>query len=273
MKIFAFQAGLGNQFFQYAYYQYLCRHFPSSKFYGFYPKRALHDHNGLEIDKWFDVELPKSSRLSNIIATILFWINKLFEKMQLPYLFTDSDRFRKPDSLFYLGYWQDKKYYQEVKTPSFRTDLKIGQENERFLKMISESNSVAVHVRRGDYINYNIRNFYGNICTIDYYKRAILEIRKRVKNPIFFFFSDDITYVEEHFNDINKVIVSCNKGMNSFWDMYLMAHCKNMILANSTFSCCAAYLNKNQPLVICPSKWNNGKRPPVLAIDNWIRLK
>lgn len=50
MKIITFQGGLGNQMFQYVYYQYLRSQYPEETFYGFYPKLALKDHNGLEIN-------------------------------------------------------------------------------------------------------------------------------------------------------------------------------------------------------------------------------
>lgn len=272
MKIMTFQAGLGNQIFQYVYYQYLRKHFPRQKFYGFYPERGLKSHNGLEIDKWFEIDLPKNTFKSDLIAKILFWTNKFFCKIQQPHPYTDTDWYRKPDALFYYGFWQDKKYYLEVGTPPFRNNLTYGDNNEYFLKLISEVTSVAVHVRRGDYKDPKVQFIYGNICTIDYYYRAINEIKKRIKKPIFFFFSDEPNYIEQNFKDIDKITVNCNKGERSFFDLYLMAHCKHMILANSTFSCWAAYLNINKPLVICPQKWRNDKPSPPIILDQWIKL-
>ena len=104
---------------------------------------------------------------------------------------------------------------------------------------------------------------------IAYYKKAIAEINKSIENPVFFFFSDDKKYVEETFDVPNKVIVTCNKGKRSFFDMYLMAHCKNMIVANSTFSWWAAYLNTRAEKIYCPIRWNNIKPYPNLILEGW----
>lgn len=272
MKIVTFQAGLGNQIFQYVYYCYLRKHYPHETFYGFYPERALRGHNGLEIQKWFDVKLPQSSWLSDAVAKSLFWINKLFWKMQKPHPLTDTDWFRRPDALFYSGYWQNKVYYLEVGAPYFRPDLLIGEDNERLLDQIRTTNSVAVHVRCGDYLSPKAQTIYGNICTLDYYQRAIDRIRERVESPMFFFFSDDTAYVEENFKDVEKVVVNCNKGERSFFDLYLMAHSKHMVIANSTFSTWAAYLNKNRSTVVCPAKFRNDRPSPPVILDEWIKL-
>ncbi|WP_418663834.1 alpha-1,2-fucosyltransferase, partial [Bacteroides sp.] len=87
-----------------------------------------------------------------------------------------------------------------------------------------------------------------------------------------FFFSDNVDYVNEYFDDVEKTVISWNKGERSFFDMYLMAHGKNMIIANSTFSCWAAYLNKNNPIVICPQIWRNDRPSPPVVLDNWITI-
>lgn len=272
MKIFMFQGGLGNQLFQYAYYVYLCKCNPQQTIYGFYPYRALRAHNGLEISKWFDVELPKSTFKSSCIAYALFWVNKIFWKIQKPHPFTDTDRFRKPNAVFTAGFWQDKKYFLEANQPCLKKNISIGAENNKFLHEIENSNSIAIHVRRGDYTDNKVKHIYGNICTENFYINAIGEIRRKVANPRFFIFSDDTEYVEELFGTMEKTIISCNKGKNSFFDMYLMAHCKHMIIANSTFSCWAAYLNTNNPIVICPRKWRNDRPSPPITFDNWIKI-
>lgn len=273
MKIVTFQGGLGNQMFQYVYSQYLRNQYPEETFYGFYPKRALRDHNGLEINKWFDVELPDASLLSNLISKSLFWINKIAWKLQLKHPFTDTDWFRRPEALFYSGYWQNKEYFLSIGTPNFKINVTIGDDNERILRAMAEDNSVVVHVRRGDYeTNFKAQKVYSGICTIEYYKEALRIISDKVDKPKFFFFSDDTDYVNENFKDVEKTVVSWNKGERSFYDMYLMAHGKNMIICNSTFSCWAAYLNKNNPIVICPSIWRNDRPSPPVILDKWITI-
>lgn len=272
MKIVTFQAGLGNQIFQYVYYIYLKREFPNDIFFGFYPKRGLSKHNGLEITKWFDIVLPGTSFKSQVIATTLFWVDKLFYRIHRQPLFTDNDWYRRPDTIFYQGFWQDKHYMQSVGKPRYKKDIVLDEQNQAFLKKIEESNSVAIHVRRGDYTNPKVQRIYGGIGTLEFYRKAIEIIKARVDNPHFFFFSDDTDYVKSNFHESSMEIVNCNSGSKSFFDMYLMSKCKNMIIPNSTFSCWAAYLNGNNPIVICPKKWRNDKPSPNVILDAWITI-
>lgn len=272
MKIVVFQAGLGNQIFQYEYYLYLKSQFPKEKFYGFYPSRGLKSHNGLELNRWFDVKLPQATGVSNLIAKSLYWMAKVFFRLNVQPPFTDNDWYRMPDSILYLGFWQDKKYMLSVGLPEFKSNLKLDEDNANYLNMMNETNSVAVHVRRGDYTDSNIQHIYGNIGTLDFYHEAIHIIKQKVANPHFFFFSDDPEYVKNNFHEENMEVVSSNSGNRSFFDLYLMAHSKNMIIPNSTFSCWAAYLNKNNPLVVCPKKWRNDKPSPPVTLDSWIKI-
>ena len=68
MKIVLFTAGLGNQIFQYFFCQYLSDLYPQEKIYGCYDKAVLNNHNGLEVQEIFDIELPPSSWFSHAIA-------------------------------------------------------------------------------------------------------------------------------------------------------------------------------------------------------------
>ena len=76
MKIIEFQGGLGNQLFEEVFSRWLSNCFPDERIYGFYPHRALKCHNGLEIERWFNVELPPQGTVSNWVGTALFWTNK-----------------------------------------------------------------------------------------------------------------------------------------------------------------------------------------------------
>lgn len=272
MKIVTFQAGLGNQIFQYCYYLYLKRKFPYEKFFGYYPSRCLKAHNGLEISKWFEVELPKSTIWSDIVANLLFWSSKLFFRINLRAPLTDNDWFRYPNAILYYGFWQNKKYVQSIDLPIFKKDLHLDEINKSCLNRIKQTTSVAVHVRRGDYTNPKIQHIYGNIGTLDFYHRALDIIKAKFEKPHFFFFSDDPDYVNDNFHEDNMEIINWNKGDKSFFDLYLMSHCKNMIIPNSTFSCWAAYLNKQNPIVICPKKWRNDKPTPPVILESWIRI-
>ncbi|MEO3596343.1 alpha-1,2-fucosyltransferase, partial [Phocaeicola vulgatus] len=151
----------------------------------------------------------------------------------------------------------------------------IGKENMEFLKKMETCNSISVHIRRGDYLKTDLIHIYGGICTSKYYREAIKFMEQEVEEPFFFFFSDDCLYVETEFADIrNKIIISHNRDDRSFFDMYLMAHAKNMILANSTFSCWAAYLNRTAKIIITPDRWVNTDFSKLEALPNeWIKIR
>ena len=272
MKILTFHGGLGNQLFIYTYYKWLCKHSPGHKVYGFYPSRGFTAHNGLEIEKWFDVTLPKTTFWSNLISNFFFWFNKIFIKLGKPRPFTNNDWFPKENAMIHHGYWQNKKYLMEVGAPEFRTTLQLSEENKAMLERIQTCNSVAVHLRRGDYLVERFRKMFGDICTLEYYQQAMKHIEDTVENPVFFFFSDDIGYVKDNFTMENKVIVDINHGENSFFDIYLMSKCRHMIIANSSFSCWAAYENQQGGIVVAPKKWRNDKPSPDIYLDNWIKI-
>ena len=272
MRIIEFRGGLGNQMFEYAHYLYLKEKYPEERFYGYYPGRELWVHNGLEIHRRFNVDLPSASRLTNIIGWLLFTVNR---KLLMPKGWHVScmatDEHPNDNALFQEGYWQDKKYFSKDFRFTYKTDL-INEASKGILKRIKSSEAVAVHVRRGDYLTCDHPEEFSGICTSAYYQRAIEYIGNYVDRPMFFFFSDDSEFVRQSFHLPGMCVVDCNHDEDSFLDMYLMSQCKAMILANSTFSFWAAQNNLNHPIVCCPTRWANVKVLPNITMDGWIEI-
>lgn len=96
---------------------------------------------------------------------------------------------------------------------------------------------------------------------MDYYTKAINFIQEKVAHPKYFLFSDDIEYLEQNIvpllNNAEYTVVNWNRGADSYMDMQLMSCCQNLIIANSSFSWWAAYLNQRNPIVVAPEKWSN----------------
>ena len=108
---------------------------------------------------------------------------------------------------------------------------------------------------------------------MDYYKRAITVINKKVNNPHFYIFSDDPGYVAKNLRIENATYVDFNRGSNSWQDMYLMSQCKHNIIANSTFSWWGAWLNKYpSKIVIAPTKWFVNMQEDEIVLPEWIRV-
>jgi len=145
-----------------------------------------------------------------------------------------------------------KEIYHDFKFPTIEDE-----ENLKIKLKIENTNSVSIHVRRGDYLN-SIE--FKDICTINYYGNAIKYIENKVKNPVFFIFSNDIEWCKKNLKIVGDsyYITWNNKKENNFRDMQLMSLCKNNIIANSSFSWWAALLNTNEnKIVIAPKKWTN----------------
>jgi hypothetical protein len=137
---------------------------------------------------------------------------------------------------------------------------------------ILSSNSVSIHVRRGDYLQ--LINERLLVCDSHYYERAIDEIARRIENPCFFIFSDDIEWCKIQFSYLpEKTFIDWNRNFNSYKDMHLMSLCKYNIIANSSFSWWAAWLNNYpQKIVIAPRLWFNDRQDLSYVPPSWIKV-
>lgn len=115
-----------------------------------------------------------------------------------------------------------------------------------------------------------------NTLDIDYYAKAITSLS--INNASYFLFSDDPLWVSKEFApkllSNNYHIVSSNQGSESHNDMRLMSLCKHNIIANSSFSWWAAWLNLNpEKVVVAPHKWfSDNKNTRDLIPKEWVML-
>lgn len=148
------------------------------------------------------------------------------------------------------GYFQSEKYFLDNK----KEVLEIFRPNEEIEDIIYKKysniltkNSVSLHVRRGDYIRYPTHH---PVLSVDYYLTG-LNIIKNYDNVIVF--SDDIEWCKENFKFKNIFFIEREKD---YIELFLMAKCKNNIIANSSFSWWGAWLNQNiDKIVIAPNVW------------------
>lgn len=246
MKIVIFQGGLGNQMFQCQLLYQLREKYHNVKAIDF----CGNSHNGYEIEKYFDVEIPFCH---NAFIILLSKLSQLPIKLKQRIIIDDSHYTDTFPALFFIGYWQEKKYLSKCYL-HFKK-LPLNDLNTQILNRIESSNSVSIHVRRGDYLKEGIKDVYVNLSETDYYKRSIQIICKDVQTPFFFIFSDDIEWCKKNFQVNNVFFVDWNRGKDSIYDMYLMSKCKYNIIGNSTFSFWGAYLNHYSKKVIYPLNW------------------
>jgi len=159
---------------------------------------------------------------------------------------------------------------------SFNIDL-LSDSNKKILQTIKETNSISIHVRRGDYVEDKVTNAYHGVCNLEYYLEALKQLERRYDNLILFFFSDDIDWVKKKFSYLeqSKFFVENNINEKNWIDMCLMSSCKHNIIANSSFSWWGAWLNSNaSKTVFAPKKWNYNKELDISSLlpVEWIKL-
>lgn len=140
-----------------------------------------------------------------------------------------------------------------------------------FLKLKNKflnCNSVALHVRRGDYVSL------GHSCSANYYNSAISYIDSKFKNPFYYIFSDDINWCKENLYFKTKPnFIDDKYNLEDYHELMLMKYCKHNIISNSSFSWWGAWLNENpEKIVIYPDKIKKTLNKD-LCIENWIELK
>ncbi len=184
----------------------------------------------------------------------------------------------KHGNMYLDGYWQSPKYFESIRDTLLAEIVLVSpllNTAKELQKRMLETSSVFVHVRRGDYVtNQNVQSNYGT-CSPAYYAAAIKQIEKRVQDPSWFVFSDDIAWVRENLTlPANTTYVS-DGILTDAQELTLMSSCLHGVIANSSFSWWGAWLIRNPgKLVIAPLPWFDTKKDqhPDLIPDSWIRL-
>lgn len=284
--------GLGNQMFQYAAGRALSLEsgqslrLDTSSFVGY----GL--HQGFELNKVFGskVQLATPSDVHRVLGWQSFPVaRKLLTRSGFsalrrkefrvePHFHYWSEISAIREDCYLVGYWQSERYFQSQASAisaDFTFALPLINENAELAKRISEVQAVSLHVRRGDYIKNLRTNAAHGVCSLEYYQAAIQYISRKIKNPHFFIFSDDMAWVEINLKmEMPHQYVNHNSGAMSFNDMRLMSLCNHNIIANSSFSWWGAWLNRSpEKIVIAPKQWfATGVNTADLIPDDWICL-
>lgn len=259
--------GLGNQMFQYAFGRHLAikngtdlkLHFTNALFNTQYSYGL--DIFNIKAQIASNSDLKKISVFKNrIINRILYLFderlkiqfNKIIITDRPPYFF-NSSALKFKGNAYFQGYWSNEKYFKDIEDTirkDFTFKKKLNKKNQEIANIIKKTNSVSLHVRRGDYVN-NIYNPYALVLGMKYYENSIRIIDHKVKLPVYFIFSNDIKWCKQNFKFKNKIyFINNNKGDSSYRDMQLMSLCKHNIIANSTFSWWGAWLNQNKNKIV-----------------------
>lgn len=174
-------------------------------------------------------------------------------------------------NIFVNGWFQDAKAVESIRDillADFETAQEMPEEVKKMGRRMEETESVCVHIRRGDYVNHP----QFGICTEDYYCRAMDRMAEKLAQPVFYIFSDDLEEVRAM--PFPGPVVFDDPGHDNYESLYLMSKCKHFIMSNSTFSWWGQFLSPtDDKIVIAPDRWcNGGDRYRTLYSDRWTLL-
>jgi hypothetical protein len=290
MIIVQLKGGLGNQMFQYAAGLALAAHHRTK----LKVDVSLLNEADAEIGtvRYFDLqqlqlppEIATKKEISSIIpgsffTTLLDKIQPAFKRKiykECDYTF-DVNFFKSQDNIYLKGYRQSEKYFSSIQDHiknGFQFKNEVIKEVTGKASELKSLNSVSIHIRRGDYSNPIVSNYHG-ILDAAYYQRAIRYIESNVSDCHFYIFSDNPEWVKTNLTFNAPVqIISGVFTKTHFEDFYLISQCKHQVIANSTFSWWAAWLNPNPgKIVVAPKKWFNNAPYDTrdLIPESWIRM-
>lgn len=289
------EGGLGNQMFQYSFASILAIKNNASvlldlNFFDEREKKLGFTPRNFELTV-FNNSYVKASKSDLLLFEKMSFMNKAKRKLGLHYpkiynepsfdFQTDALSLKSP--VYLKGCFQSYKNFVGYECFigqlfSFPVDT-LDEINKDLLIQIKSVNTIAIHIRRGDYVSDKITAEYHGSCSLDYYLEAIKLMSSKNKDFTLVFFSDDSHWVKEQFSDLPyaKIVVDCNEGKDSWKDMLLMSSCHHNIIANSSFSWWAAWLNVNpEKVIIAPKQWfvetDLEKSTKDLIPSEWIRL-
>lgn len=190
--------------------------------------------------------------------------------------------FELPDETILRGCFFSYKYFASLREHimqelSLKTELSV--QSRAVEQQILASNSVSLHVRRGDVVtNPEYRSWYDGVVTDRYYRNAIAYMGSKLEIPHFFVFSDEIDWVKSNFDIPGEVTYVDHNGPDTgYEDLHLMSRCRHNVTAGfSSFSWWAAYLNRNPEKIVLRTQRMNAlehlNHPEDFFPDDWIAI-
>jgi hypothetical protein len=248
------QGGLGNQMFQYAAGLSALKEYPQ--------------FTKLCVDTSFYKNQDRK-----VIVNGLTGRNYDLDLLNIKYTTEDA-----PEGATMLqGWFQNLKEFEnvidEVKD-QFQFVVNFSEETKKVRdKILAEKESIAIHVRRGDYITNPTAAAHHGVLEKEFYDKAIELMEEKYSNPHYFVFSEDHEWCKENIITDNKITFvgsECNDVKDS-GHLYLMTQCKNHIIANSSYSWWGAFLGDSK-YTIGPERWNKEQSGSEVMLGEWVKI-
>lgn len=288
--------GIGNQLFQYALGRHLslknndtlkmeANYYINSTFV--YSLDFFNTHTGIAREEDYStIGLPSinNTSLSGKIKRKIFRISEGLRPIHKKKFIIEPSFSFCPEILniknncYLSGVWQSEKYFKDIRETILKEiTLKNepASETKNWTAEIAKTNSVSIHIRRGDYVNNSKINQFHGVCSIEYYNDAIEHILQSINNPVFYVFSNDVEWAKENIKIPYPIFFVSDEKIPDYEELTIMSSCDHNIIANSTFSWWGAWLNTNKDkIVIAPKKWfaSSGTDTKDLIPETWIRI-
>lgn len=183
--------------------------------------------------------------------------------IESPRLYSNLLRELRSDTVL-AGFWQSEICFASCAT-GIHEELvprrELSKQNQELAQVIAAAPSVAVHVRRGDYVSLQSAAKFHGTLPMTYYQEAARRIQDRHDRPLWVVFSDDIEWCRGalSFLGSSAMFVGHNQGANAWQDLHLMSLCQHHIIANSSFSWWGAWLSERrgraEQMIHAPARW------------------
>lgn len=261
--------GLGNQLFQIATTIALAMRTNQSFFFIYSDKLGIEGRGTVRPTYWNTLLEGLKIYTFRRNETSTYEKGKIFHIKEINHNYNriSLQNSNKTDLYVLSGYFQSYKYFEfefeEItKLIGFREQVeKTLIVNPTIGNIIrNDNNSISLHFRLGD---YKQKKDWHNLLTVEYFKKSLEYIIKTTNhdhNVYYFCEKEDIIQVEEMVKALKKIL-RCNfhritSNISDWEQLLLMSSCKHNIIANSTFSFWAAFLNTNRNKIVCyPSEW------------------
>lgn len=238
---------MGNHFFQYAFAYATARHLDTT-----FRIRDWHRSPLTSL-----VEAPSTANKPyDKYLDILFR-----RKLQKRIIAVENEPpFPLEDDVLYRGYFQSESFFHPYESEirkefNFKPSV-LQRFKNQYGKLFEEQEVLCVHIRRSDYADVNLPYLGGGslILPLDYYRENIQQLAG--PDTLVYFVSDDIEYVEQQFKLENPNYRFSTA--DHFTDFLLLAHAHKVIIANSSYSWWAAFLNKQPNKKVIAPKYYLG---------------
>jgi len=181
-------------------------------------------------------------------------------------------------NLYLDGYWQSEAFFPNMRS-ALRKEFTLAQplssQSTDMARQMAEENSVAVHVRRGDYVTNSETAKTFRSLDADYYRACLRDLQQYAANLKVFLFSNDIPWCLKNLEvGLPFIPVTHNDASTAHEDLYLISQCQHAVIANSSFSWWGAFLGEDQPgrKVYYPSPWFHPGTldGSALGCNDWI---